>query len=100
MVKPLERGLGGPESWVGQGLRELPGRANSHSQVDGDSDIVPAYWLRGRSAQRGTMASASTSVWEKAAPPALVLMTDNSGPPHMSLVPFAPGLELRGSQSE
>ena len=34
------------------------------------------------------MTSASTSVWEKAALPALVLMQDNSASPSLSLVPF------------
>ena len=36
---------------------------------------------------KGTSASASTSVWEKAAPPALTLMPNNSVPPHVSLMP-------------
>lgn len=35
------------------------------------------------------MASPSSSLWEKATPPALTLQLDNSLPPHMSLVPFA-----------
>ena len=36
--------------------------------------------------RKGTMASASTSVWEKAAPPGFALKPDNSVPPQMSLV--------------
>ena len=37
--------------------------------------------------RKGTIASASTSAWEKAIPPVLTLLPDNSVPPHMSLVP-------------
>ena len=37
---------------------------------------------------RGTTAPASTSVWEKAAPSALTLLSDSSVPPHLSPVPF------------
>ena len=37
---------------------------------------------------KGTMASASTSVWEKAAFPALTLMPNNSFPTYMSVMPF------------
>lgn len=35
---------------------------------------------------KGTMAPASTSVWERAAPPALAPKPNNSDPPHISLV--------------
>ena len=58
------------------------GRVNIVSQVD----MHPPAGSGGLS--KGTMASASTSVWEKAAPLALSLKPDNSVPPHMSLVPF------------
>ena len=38
---------------------------------------------------KGTVASASTFVWEKAiSPPACTLILETSAPPHMSLVPF------------
>ena len=37
---------------------------------------------------KGTMASASPSVWEKAAPPALSLLLGNLFPPLMTVVPF------------
>ena len=37
---------------------------------------------------KGTMASTSTSVWEKVTLPALTLMPDSSLSPHMPLVPF------------
>ena len=48
----------------------LEGRATSVSQVYGVSDTAPACWLCdsvGRGLRKGTMASASTFVWEKAA---------------------------------
>lgn len=34
---------------------------------------------------RATMDTTSTSVWEKASPPDLILKLDNLGPPHMFL---------------
>lgn len=37
------------------------GGANNVSQVDGDSDMATAGWVRGR-LNKGTMASVSTSV--------------------------------------
>ena len=43
-----------------------------------------ALWLCGGRLRKWTVASASTSVWEKAAPPALALMPDNSFPPCIS----------------
>ena len=50
--------------------------------------MVAACWIcRGR-ARGKTLASASTSVWEKGTLPALVLNPDNSLPLHMPLVPF------------
>ena len=41
------------------------GAANRDSQVDGDSDMAPASSVKG-GLRKGTMASAGTSVWEKA----------------------------------
>ena len=41
----------------------------------------------GQGLSKGTMASTGTSVWEKAAPPALAPKPDNSFPLPMSLVP-------------
>ena len=38
--------------------------------------------------RKGAMASASTSVWEKVASLALILVPNNSVPPHVSLAPF------------
>ena len=55
------------------------GMANSASQVVRVSDMAP---------HKETKASASTSVWEKAAPPALALMPDTLSPPRLPLVPF------------
>lgn len=49
-----------------------------------------------------TMDFASTSAWEKAAPPALALKPENSVPPSMSLAPFkllSHCLEPRASES-
>ena len=37
---------------------------------------------------KGTVASASICVWEKAAPPGFAMMSDDSVPTPMSLVPF------------
>ena len=76
-------------AWVGLkvwwDLRGLSGQG-SVSEVDGDSDIVlPASFVRG-GFSKGTMISASTSVWEKATSPALTLNLYNSVPPHMSLL--------------
>ena len=48
---------------------------------------LPAGSVRGR-LRKSTMASASTSVWERAVPPALALMPDNSFSPCMSLMSF------------
>ena len=58
-------------SWVGRSLRDLQGRANSVSQVDGVSDMAPACRLcgfMGRGLRKGIVASACLSVWEKAVP--------------------------------
>ena len=82
-----ENGLGEPTSSIGQGFRETPRQPNSISQIDGDSDMTPASSM-GRGLSKRAMASASTSVWEKAALPSLTLVPDNSVFSHMSLVPF------------
>ena len=92
MQKPLET------AWVGLKVRwgrESPGWGKK---------CEPGWWslrygtylpacsvaLLGGGLSKGTVASACTSVWEKAAlPPALALMPDNSVPPHMSLVLFS-----------
>lgn len=49
----------------------------------------PAHvlWVN-ESLNKGTMASASISIWNKVASSALSLNPDNSVPSHMSLVPF------------
>ena len=55
----------------GRALGNHRSGAHSVSQVDGDSDVAPTCWLCGSvggGIVKGTMASASTSVWEKAAP--------------------------------
>ena len=61
--------LGGPIiGWDGVS-GYLQGEANSVSQVDGVSDVVPACRLCGSvegQFRKGTMASAHLSFWEKA----------------------------------
>ena len=80
MKKPLET------AWVGlQAGRDGVsgnhlGGANSVSQVNGVSDMVPASGSVGKGLIKGTMTSASTSVWEKDAQLALALMPENSVP--------------------
>ena len=46
---------------------------------------MAAAW---KGVNKGTVASASTSVWEEAAPPALAPKPNSSVPPHVSLAPF------------
>ena len=63
---------------------------NSGDPNDGDSDMALACTCRlgvGRAQQR-TIAYASTSLWEKAAPLTLALKPENSVSPFMSLAPF------------
>lgn len=63
---------------------------NGVSQIDGNSVMVPACQCRlgeGR-LKKGTMASTSTSIWEKAATPALSLKPDFTVSHHIALVPF------------
>ena len=77
----------------GGGLRKSPGWGESMSQVDGASDMVPTCWLSecmGVGIRKGTIASASTFVGQKAtpSPSALALMPDSLVPLFMSLVLF------------
>ena len=60
--------------------------------------MVQTCQLCGDKAQKRNMASASTSVWDKAEPPALTLLPNSSIPPFMSLVTFK--LLLPGWSSE
>ena len=69
MEKPPET------AWVGlkvgweRASRNHPDGKNNVRQVDGVSDMVPTCWLCGSvwgGLRKGTVASASTSVWEKA----------------------------------
>ena len=48
---------------------------------------LPVGFVRG-GLIKGTVSSASTSIWEKAVPPALALMLGNSVSPSVFLVPF------------
>ena len=83
MEKPLETGKG----IRGRVSGNHQGEVNSRKQVDGVSDTAPTCQLCG-GLSKGTMASAGTSVWEKAALLAVSLKPDNSVPPRRSLVPF------------
>ena len=61
----------------------------SVSQVNEDSDIALTYTCRGK-VQKTNKASASTFVWEKAAPLVFALKSENSVLPCLSLAPFEP----------
>ena len=88
MKKPLEMAWMGPQAGWGRVLGNHQEGVSNVSQGDGDSDVTPVYACSGGGLSRGTMASASTSVWEKAAPPALTKKPDNSVNACVSLVPF------------
>ena len=69
MKKPLETAWVGLESVWGRASENHQGGANSVGQVDGVSEMVPACQFCGsvgRALRKETMASATTSVWEKA----------------------------------
>ena len=66
MEKPLETVWVGPKVGLGRASGNHQSGANNVRQVDGVSVTVPACLLCG-SVGEGTMAPASTSVWEKAA---------------------------------
>ena len=71
MEKPLKTVWVAPEVEWGRAAGNYQGGANSVSQVDGVSEMVPGcqlYGSVGGGIRKGTMASASTSVWEKAVP--------------------------------
>ena len=90
MDKALKTAIVGPPQVGGWGgvSGNHQGRVNSVSQVNENSDMVSACKLCGEGLRKGTGASASTSVWVKAAPPASFLKRGKEVPPHMSLVPF------------
>ena len=83
-----EKNFARPTSWVEQCLRNHPDRENCINQAAGDSDMVPKCGLCWGGFNKGTMASASTSAWEKAAHPALVLMPNNLVFPHLPQAPL------------
>ena len=71
MEKPLEITWVGLKVGWGGASGNHQGGANNVSQVDGVSDMMPACQLCGSwrgGLIKGTVASASTSVWKKAAP--------------------------------
>ena len=98
MKKPLEMAWMGPQGGWGRVLGNHQEGVSNVSQGDGDSDVTPVYACSGGGLSRGTMASASTSVWEKAAPTALALKSDHSFLPHLSLTLFE--LLHAGAQSK
>ena len=58
---------------------------------------LPASSMEG-GPRKGTMASASTSFWKKAVPPALILMRCTSVSPHKSMVQFELLPQLKNSK--
>ena len=78
-------------AWVRQGLRELLG-GNGGQTVTARLMDTQIWYLTLVSVWggllKGNMASATPLVWEKAAPPVLMLMPDTSVSPRMSLVPL------------
>lgn len=95
--KPTGSGRGG-RKLGGRSLRESRGRGECVSQSDGDSNMAPAYvrtLRRGRAPQRNAD-SASSSVWEKVALPALAPKPDGSVPPRVSRA-FFQQLPQRGN---
>lgn len=76
---------------MGWGLRVTrTWQTNGVSQLDGESDMVAATSAcqGGGGLNKGTMASASSSIWKKDALPFLVLKPDNSVSFSMSLSPL------------
>ena len=63
-------------------------RQKSMNQVDGDSCMVPTYWLCGSTSQKRNNDLCQHFCLGEAAPPALALMPDNSVPLCISLIPF------------
>lgn len=74
-------------AWVRQGLRELLG-GNEGQTVTARLMDTQTWYLTAISVWqgllKGKMASATRSVWEKTALPALTLIPDTSISPHMS----------------
>lgn len=68
--------------------RNHKGRTNYNRQVDENSNIMPTSGCVEGGFNKGKMYSVSTFLWEKAVPPAIVLMPDNSLPSCMFLVTF------------
>ena len=100
--------LGRLASWLEWDLREPPGWMSCATQVDGDSDTMPACRLCGGNEKGGTglnkgiMVSACTSVWKKAFPSSHPDVGYQLPSPCVSdvfeSVTFM--LELRGSESK
>ena len=88
MEKPLETAWVGQKIGWGRASGNHQGGANSVSQVDGVSDVVPACWLCVGRAQKRNNGLCQHFCLGESYPQALALMPDNSVPPPMSLVPF------------
>ena len=80
----------GPTSWWGGVSGNHQGEANSDSQVDRDSHVVPACWLHGGSTQKR-----NNGLWQHLCPrgshptlPVLTLLSDTLVPPLMYLAPL------------
>ena len=80
-------GLDGPISWEDGVSGALQGRANSVCQ-DGVSAMAPISRLCGERAQKRDSGLCLPFCLGQSCPPAVVLMPDNSFPPHMPLVSF------------
>lgn len=89
-TKPLEAGWVDLQVGWGGVSGNYQGRANGINQVDGGSDMAPICVCMPEEGglNEGAKASASASVWEKAAPLAFALKPDNPVPSHMSPAPF------------
>ena len=90
MEKPLETAWVGLKFGWGQASGNHLGRANSGSQVDGVSNMMPpagfvALFRVGSENQQWVPPAFLSG---RKLPPALTLMPDNLVPPHMSLMPF------------
>lgn len=82
--KAKRNSFSGPKSWVGQHLRESQGRQSVIRLME------THIWcpLSRGGLRKETMAYGNTYVGKKAAVLALILIPDNSVPPHMSLLTF------------
>ena len=103
MKKPLEKAWMGPQAGWSEVSGNHQSEANRVGQVNGVSDMEPACRLCGGRAHQGTMASASTFVWQNSA-----LLSSRPGAGHFSSSPYVPvdvwtaaqAMELRVTESK